>query len=127
MSNINTNAEGDAPTGSQGRRHTQPTSIPPNPSLISDQDYEAITDPAMVDRAVESLVCASMANAWMVHASHPMAFIFDAINPARTFKRGMPFNNSLDFPDYRSNQRKTLTYIDAAPPGLMQFRPKAYM
>jgi hypothetical protein len=99
----------------------------PSTSLeTSDEEYSAITDPKAITRAVGGLVHEAMGDGWIVHPNRAMACIFDAVNPVRQFKRGMPYDERLDFPEYPSEDCEDLTETDTAPPGWMPFGPKAY-
>jgi hypothetical protein len=90
---------------------------------ISDGEYSQITDTAAVNGPVKSLVHETMGNAWTINANHAMAFIFDAISPARQFKRGMLYDANANFPKYDSEDH---TETDTVAPGWMPFRPKSY-
>jgi len=95
-------------------------------SPIPSDQYAATTDPTMVKHPVETLVHQSMTHAWRVNPEHPMALIFDAVNPVRRFKRGMLFDEDCDFPDYPLGECEDMTYIDTTAPGWMPFSPKTY-
>ena len=59
------------------------------------------TDSAKISQPIYRLVHGSLKEAWTVNNTLPMCFIFDAISPARRFKRGMRYTDSdkVDFPD----------------------------
>lgn len=80
----------------------------------------------MVDRPVETSIHPSMAHAWRVNPDHPMALILDVVNPARRFKRGMPFDEHRDFPDFPLGESGDVTYTDTMAPGWMPFNPTPY-
>lgn len=61
--------------------------------------YKDTTDPGSVTRPVTNLVDPALATAWSVNKKHKMAFIFDAINPARQFKRDQLYDDDADDDD----------------------------
>jgi hypothetical protein len=52
-----------------------------------------------------------------------MCFIFDAITPARQFKRGMPYQADAEFPDYGPEPWVDLTESDDPTTGWMPYKP----
>ena len=46
-----------------------------------------------------SIVDENLTDAWTIHHSHKMCFIFDRVNPARQFARDMHYNEDIEFPD----------------------------
>lgn len=54
-----------------------------------------------------------------------MAYAFDLFSPARRFKRGMAFNEKLDFPVHKglAEEDSEATDTDVQPPGLMPYNP----
>jgi len=66
----------------------------------------------MVVGPVEELVDEELANAWRVNRHNQMCFIFDVINPARQFKRGMKYKEDQDFADYGPDPWYDLTEDD---------------
>jgi len=69
-------------------------------------------DRKMVVGPVEELVDEELANAWRVNRHNQMCFIFDVINPARQFKRGMKYKEDQDFADYGPDPWYDLTEDD---------------
>lgn len=88
--------------------------------------YSATTDPTKVDRPVGVLVHAALRHAWTINNDHKMAHIFDSVNPARQFKRGMPDDPEASFPEYGPENDEYVTDTDGPAPGWMQFNPKPY-
>ena len=85
--------------------------------------YEETTDPRKVDRPVMNMVNRNLTDAWKVHHSHNMCFIFDCVNPARRFARDMHYNEDIDFPDADARGGNvTETDMDDGI-GLMPIRP----
>ena len=57
-----------------------------------------------------------------------MCYIFDAVSPARQFKRGLPFAESATFPDYADGSPGDITETDMKDdPGLMPYMPRDNM
>jgi len=63
-----------------------------------DDDDRDITDPARVKRPILSLLSPALVTTWKVNEKHTMCLIFDAVSPARRFKRGMVYDEEVDFP-----------------------------
>ena len=99
------------------------TSTPPGSE--SEED-DAITDVEQVTGPVMSLVHDRMRKAWKVNPLNPMWLIFDAVNPVRTFKIDMPYDEDADFPVYGEDEVDNLTEVDEEPPGLMPYAPLDY-
>ena len=95
-------------------------------SVQHDHDYAGTTNHRIVTHAVESLVHPALRGAWAINNHLPMAYIFDAVCPARRWKKGMPYDDEADYPDYDSDHPKELTYTNGPPPGLMPFNVKSY-
>lgn len=111
----------------RSKRRTHPKPIPELPSSpISDSSYPETTDPTKVTRPVEELVHEMMSRAWKVNNDRPMCFIFDVVNPARQFKRGMLYDEDAEFPDYGPEPWDDLTEADTDEPGWMPYKPIAY-
>jgi len=55
-----------------------------------------------------------------------MCFIFDTISPARQFKRGMPFDEDGEFPEYAEEESGNVTETDDNL-GLMPYMPETYL
>ena len=85
--------------------------------------YNATTNPSEVDQPVVDHVHENLSKAWKINRSHPMCFVFDLVNPARRFARGMPYDDRLEFPDADRDQGNvTETDVDDGI-GLMPIRP----
>lgn len=100
--------DGDHPTGS--------TSHPPSQETI----------PARVRRPTPTLIHGNLTSAWQLNKELEMCFIFDAVLPARRFKRGMPYTDDGDFPDYNEGEAGNVTEMDSGPPGLMPYAVYTY-
>jgi hypothetical protein len=87
------------------------------------KEYPPITNPLKVTCPVADEVHPLLSQAWVIHNGNPMWFIFDAHSPARHFKRGVRFQENLDFPGYSEPPYGDLTETDKDPPGLMPFAP----
>jgi hypothetical protein len=88
--------------------------------------YSTTTDPRAVDRPFQPLVHSAMAGAWTINNRHSMAYIFDAVNPARIFKRGMRYDDSLDFPQVDERSHGDMTETDSESPGWMPYMPRPH-
>jgi len=56
-----------------------------------------------------------------------MCYIFDTVNPAMQFKRGMAYDDEADdFPEYGPESSGDLTETDVAGSGLMPFKLRPY-
>ena len=86
------------------------------------------TDSAKISQPIYRLVHGSLKEAWMVNNSLPMCFTFDAISPARRFKRGMEYTDSdkVDFPEYDASESGNVTETDGPDPGYMPYLHKVY-
>ena len=86
------------------------------------------TDSAKVSQPIHGLVHGSLKMAWAVNKSLPMCFIFDAISPARRFKRGMLYTNSdeVRFPKYNASESGYVMETDCNSPGYMPYLHKTY-
>jgi len=99
-------------------------------SLIATQtptdEYHRTTDPKKVDRPVNALVHPALINAWEINNQHSMPYIFDAVDPARKYKRSMRFDEDADCPVYGSEDDGDVTETNGPPPGLMEYMPHGY-
>ena len=84
------------------------------------------TNPARVSRPTPALIHESMANSWQLNRGLQMCFIFDAVSPARWFKRGVLFTEEGTFPDYNEGEAGYATETDVDDPGLMQYAVYKY-
>ena len=86
---------------------------------------DTITDPVLVDHPYIELVHEELTRAWQVNKHNPMAFIFDAVSPARIFLPGREYSDNKPFVPYTQKWIDQSTELD--PEGrLMQFVPKPY-
>jgi hypothetical protein len=108
------------------RRHTAVwESSPPTPtsSISEDLEFGAFTDVQDVDSPVVSQVHKHMFHSWRVNKEHPMWLIFDSVNPARRFKRDMPYDEDADYPDLDPDDAGDVTETDLADSPQMPFMP----
>ena len=86
------------------------------------------TDSAKIGQPIHRLVHKSLRAAWTINSSLPMCFIFDAVSPARRFKRGMPYSDSdaAVFPEYNASESGNVTETDGPEPGFMPYVYKQY-
>lgn len=95
------------------------TDSEPDPS-----DYEDTTKHSKMDRPVTRCCAPSMAKSWKICGGLPSHVLFDAVNPARIFKKGTVFNEDDPDPfptfDYRNNRSVTDTDPDGT---LQQYKP----
>ena len=103
-------------------KKTKP-SASPNPPAKED-----MIDPKLIDQPVERLVHESLRNAWVVNKSRPMCLIFDCVNPARQFKRGVLYDldETTPFPNYDPDPERDGNVMegDEGPhPGLQPYNP----
>jgi len=100
----------------------------PNPEdtaeAIDPDPMEA--DPARVERPVSALVNHSLKNAWKINQSLPMCFVFDAVSPSLKFKRGMPFNDAANFPEYQESEAGNVTDTNGDSPAWMPYMHDQY-
>ena len=85
------------------------------------------TAQANIVQPISRLVYPTLLNAWTINSLVNMCFVFDAISPARQFKRGILFDEDGTFPDYNNDDPGEVTETDVDPPGLMPFAPKEYL
>ena len=110
------------PRRKKGKTQKGKTQAPSRPA------YNDTTDPKRVFRPVVELVHPSLDGVNFFNTSHPMCFIFDAVNPARQFKRGEVYDSDEDtpFPDYNPDPENdgevTETDINDEP-GLQPYNP----
>ena len=72
----------------------------PAPLNTVDDPNPKETNPALIKQPISAHVHCALTGAWEVNQTMRMAFIFDAISPARQFKRGAKFRESKPFPTY---------------------------
>jgi hypothetical protein len=88
--------------------------------------YKDTTDPEMVTGPVLDLADTALKEAWMVNTDHRMALIFDAVNPAREFKRDRicdKYSNDR-FPEYDPTPESDSDVTDRDEEGnLQQYNP----
>jgi hypothetical protein len=85
------------------------------------------TTQANIIQPISGLVSPTLLNAWTINKSVNMCFVFDAVSPARQFKRGVLFDEDGTFPDYNDEDPGEVTETDVDPPGLMPFEPREYL
>ena len=86
---------------------------------------DEIIDPVLVDHPYVELVQEKLARAWQINKHNSMAFIFDAVSPARIFLPGKEYSDDEPFVAYTQKLINQSTELD--PEGrLMQFVPKPY-
>lgn len=86
-----------------------------------DEDDGSVIIPARIKRPIIRLVDQTLATAWKVNPKQKMCFIFDAVSPARRFKRGMAFKETIDFPEDTCDG--DITETDGPGPGWMPVDP----
>jgi len=87
----------------------------------TDDHHGSITDPARVKRPTTNLLSPSLSTAWRVNGKHKMCLIFDAISPACRFKRGMVYDDEVNFP--KDTFDGDITETDGPGPGWMPVDP----
>ena len=80
----------------------------------------AITRPSL------KLIHLNLRSAWKINSNLGICFIFDAVSPARRFKRGMPYDDDADFLDYDDEESGNVTETDGDPPGFMPYNVEEY-
>ena len=96
---------------------------------VNDPHYVDVDDPKRIIGPVPGLVCPALRNAWKINNFNSMGFIFDVINPARQFKRGMEYDEQSDSPyadydpDPKNDPNVTETDEDAT---TQPYNPKIY-
>jgi hypothetical protein len=83
------------------------------------------TAPTKIKQPISALVHHSLTNAWEVNPDMKMCFIFDAVSPARQFKRGTKFSDSKQFPDYDDTRPGDVTETEGKS-SLMPYMPRTY-
>ena len=81
----------------------------------------SLTDPARVKQPFIKILSPALATAWKVNRKHSMCLILDAVSPARRFRRGMVFNEEVDFP--MDTLDGNITETDGPDPGWMPVDP----
>ena len=84
------------------------------------------SDQAEIRRPSLKLIHPSLRSAWAINKRLPICFIFDAVSPARRFKRGTLFDEDADFPEYDEGESGNVTETDIPPPGLMPYNIADY-
>jgi hypothetical protein len=115
-------SDGEQPKPSRILRGTIPI-LPLDPT--SDPAPGEIA-PANIVQPISGLVHPALLNAWTINKSVNMCFIFDAVSPARQFKRGVLFDEDGTFPNYNDEDLGDVTETDVDLPGLMPFAPREY-
>jgi hypothetical protein len=137
----NSSEEGNAPGPSRkpGRKRKAPKSdssdddaepkekdrlaiIPLNPAK---DPASGETAPTKIRQPISGLVHHSLTNAWEVNPDMKMCFIFDAVSPARQFKRGAKFSDSKQYPDYDDTRPGDVTETDGKH-FWMPYMPRTY-
>ena len=90
------------------------------------KQYEKTTDPAKVESPVMRVVHNALTEAWKIYPSTELCFIFDAVSPARQFKRGTLYHDDLEFADYGPEPWDELTETDTTSPGWLPYKPELY-
>jgi hypothetical protein len=93
-------------------------STPPPPA-----NYGDTTDPTKVEGPVDDAVHESLKNAWGISKDLNMWFIFDALSPARRFKRGVEDTGGVDFADYGQPPYGDMTETDGEGCMWIQYKP----
>ena len=111
------------------RNHPRPKGLIPIPALNPNNDPSPDeTSSANVSQPISTLVHPTLRNSWAINKSVNMCFIFDAVSPARQFKRGVLFDESGTFPDYADGDQGDVTETDMrGAPGLMPYMPRDNM
>ena len=123
----NTKKKGKAPAtttrskGKRGSKAARPRRKSPTPA--PEDEYEDVTDVTEVTGPVDSMVNQSMVGGWKVNKDLPMWLIFDTVNPVRQFKRGMPYDDDVDFPAYGPPPWDDLTESEDPIIGPMPYAP----
>jgi len=117
--------------GAQRKRtvKVQPASPPSQDDDQADAEADppsGETDPAKVNQPISAAIHPNLKNAWRVNKALPMCFIFDSVSPAHRFKRGIPFNEDGEFPEYTKEDSSNVTETDDDPP-LMPYAPARYL
>lgn len=107
------------------RRKQAQKSAPPDQDP-EDLNYDKIEDSSLVTRPVAKHVHPSLSNAWVVQPLNPMWFIFDGPTPARQFKRGVPLDETKEYPVYSKPPYEDLTESEPEEGHLMPFAPAAH-
>ena len=83
------------------------------------------TKPAKIRQPISGLIHPTLKSSWAINNAVDMCFIFDAVSPARQFKRGVEFNERGKFPEYNDRAPGDVTETDmVGPPGLMPYMPR---
>ena len=115
-------------TSEEDPSEEQGTSPLTNPEeATSEEDPSEETDPARVRQPDSTVVHKNLRTAWAINSALLMCFIFDAISPARRFKRGMAHNDNVPYPEYNDEESGNVTETDGIPHMLMQYMPPTYL
>lgn len=116
--------DGQSKPKKRPRRRTLPAPAAPTLDPKKDPTPDE-TNPTAITQPISTLVHEALKNSWAINTTVNMCFIFDAVSPARQFKRGEPFDESGTFPDYDDGSPGDVTETDmAAAPGLMPYMPR---
>ena len=117
-------------TKATAKQHKHSTSPPPEtdaeagPPEVDPPASE--TNPANITRPISTAIHPNLMSAWRINQALPMHFLFDSTSPARQFKRGMPFDEDKEFPEYDDGDPGDITETDVPPDGLMPYMPREH-
>ena len=80
------------------------------------------TNPSTIKQPISGIIHENLKTAWKINNTLPMCFIFDVVSPARRFKRGMAYDDEVEFPEYDEEKESgNVTETDEGPNGLMPY------
>ena len=98
-----------------------------NRSLIPAKDPTVDeAEPGKITQPISTIVHETLQNAWAINKNAHLAYLFDVVSPVRQFKRGMPFTEEGEFPEYSEGTAGDVTETDDDPPGWMPYMPREY-
>lgn len=101
-------------TGPQRTRIAAAWKTPPaRPIQPAEQAITANNSSLNTIQPVASKIHENLKTAWVVNPKLEMCFAFDYISPARQFKRGVPYDESMNFPEPGDTPPDDLTETDS--------------
>ena len=79
-----------------------------------------------INQPTSRLVHPALTSAWAINPSMKLRFLFDYVSPARQFKRGTVFDQSLPFPRYDGQDPGDVTETDGEPDQWIPYMPQHY-
>ena len=102
-------------------------SLPCHSLTPADDPAPTETNPTKIKQPISSLVHECLTSAWVINPKSKLHYLFDVVSPVRQFKRGMPYVEEGQFPEYSPETAGDITETDGGPDGLMPYMPREYL